>query len=384
MTEIYLIRHAEAEGNLYRRIHGQYDGLITTRGRRQIDALAERFKDVRIDAVYSSDLTRTKTTAEAILRTHPHLELNETPRLREVCMGVWEDIPWGEAAHTQPEQLEMFSNDPDQWRVDGCETFRELAGRMLSVTTELAQGHDGQTIAVFSHGMAIRSLLCEINGIPSQQIARVRYGDNTAVSKVIYEDGLLRVEYFNDNTHLPEEISTFAHQGWWKEKSGMDMDNLYFEPLDMKTERELYIDCYADSWRGVHGSLDGFDPRLYAQSAARHAGADPRTLMKMCGNGTFVGLVELDLRRHEEYGAGWITLCYLRPEYRNKFLGIQLIGHAVSVFRKLGRVSVRLHAAEENTRAQRFYQRYGFEQIGTDMGVLGKLLLMELPITPGR
>ena len=25
MTQIYLVRHAEAEGNLYRRIHGHYD-----------------------------------------------------------------------------------------------------------------------------------------------------------------------------------------------------------------------------------------------------------------------------------------------------------------------------------------------------------------------
>ncbi len=39
MTTIYLIRHAEAEGNLYRRIHGQYDSLVTKRGYKQIAAL---------------------------------------------------------------------------------------------------------------------------------------------------------------------------------------------------------------------------------------------------------------------------------------------------------------------------------------------------------
>ena len=27
MTKLYLIRHAEAEGNLYRIAHGQYNGL---------------------------------------------------------------------------------------------------------------------------------------------------------------------------------------------------------------------------------------------------------------------------------------------------------------------------------------------------------------------
>ena len=38
MTTIYLIRHAEAEGNLYRRIHGWYDALITDNGFAQIAA----------------------------------------------------------------------------------------------------------------------------------------------------------------------------------------------------------------------------------------------------------------------------------------------------------------------------------------------------------
>ena len=66
MTTLYLIRHAEAEGNLYRRIHGQYDSLITDNGYRQIQALEQRFADTPIDAVYSSDLFRTMTTARAI------------------------------------------------------------------------------------------------------------------------------------------------------------------------------------------------------------------------------------------------------------------------------------------------------------------------------
>jgi probable phosphoglycerate mutase len=63
MTKIYLIRHAEAEGNLYRRIHGWYDGAVTDMGYRQIEALKQRFADIKIDAVYSSDLKRARETA---------------------------------------------------------------------------------------------------------------------------------------------------------------------------------------------------------------------------------------------------------------------------------------------------------------------------------
>lgn len=46
MTEIYLIRHAQAEGNLYRMMQGHWDGSVTALGMKQIDALAERFRTV--------------------------------------------------------------------------------------------------------------------------------------------------------------------------------------------------------------------------------------------------------------------------------------------------------------------------------------------------
>lgn len=113
MTKIYLIRHAEAEGNFYRRIHGQYDSKLTKRGYKQIDALAERFREEHIDALYASDLTRTMETAKAITRYHPELKIVPEPRLREVSMGIWEDLTWGNVAYNEPEQLLMFSGDPE-------------------------------------------------------------------------------------------------------------------------------------------------------------------------------------------------------------------------------------------------------------------------------
>ena len=70
MTKVYLIRHGEAEGNLYRRAQGHYQSDITAKGHRQIAALAERFKDIHIDALYSSDLRRTLITAGAITKYH--------------------------------------------------------------------------------------------------------------------------------------------------------------------------------------------------------------------------------------------------------------------------------------------------------------------------
>ena len=65
-TKIFLVRHAEAEGNLFRVAHGQYDSVITPQGYRQLAYLRERFREEQLDAVYGSDLTRTHTTASAL------------------------------------------------------------------------------------------------------------------------------------------------------------------------------------------------------------------------------------------------------------------------------------------------------------------------------
>ncbi len=60
-TKIFLVRHAEAEGNLFRVAHGQYDSNITPQGYRQLAYLRRRFQGERLDAVYGSDLTDRKS-----------------------------------------------------------------------------------------------------------------------------------------------------------------------------------------------------------------------------------------------------------------------------------------------------------------------------------
>ena len=112
MTTIYLIRHAEAEGNLYRIAQGQANSSITDRGERQIQALARRFADIPIDAVYASDLYRTCATASAIYKPKG-LPLHRRRDLREICVGVWEEKTWGEIARQDPAQLEKAAAQAD-------------------------------------------------------------------------------------------------------------------------------------------------------------------------------------------------------------------------------------------------------------------------------
>ena len=379
MTTIYLIRHAEAEGNLYRRIQGHWNGQVTPRGRRQIAALAERFKDTRIDAVYSSDLQRTKDTAGAILQYH-NLELITTPQLREVCLGCWEGRPWGDVEYETPEQMYNFNHDPANWIIDGGERYAAAQARMQSVLREIAARHEGQTVAAVSHGMAIRVFLASVLGVKSAEIDRLPHGDNTAVTCLRYESGVPTVEYYNDAGHLPEDLSTLGRQTWWKNK-GADAGNLRFEPLSFPRDSAFFDACYADAWAAAHGSTAGYTPRPYLRSAKRHA-KTPHAVVKLLSGDEVVGMIDLDPDHGRDEGYGWISFFYLLPAYRGKGWGAQLLGHALWFCELNGRRSVRLHVAEDNVRAKGFYEHFGFTVVDSAPGVRGTLFQMEKKLNP--
>jgi len=379
MTTVYLIRHAEAEGNLYRRVQGSFDGKITPRGAQQIKALGAAFEGVRLDAVYSSDRSRAMQTASVLLPSRG-LELVTDPRLRECACGVWEDIGWGDVEHAQPDMLYNFNFDPARWSIDGGENYYDLIKRMTGAVKDIAARHPDGAIAIVSHGMAIRALLCSCLGIPSERVREIPHSDNTAIARLAVDGDRIEVLSYGDNSHLSESISTFARQDWWKRSGGTDRKSLRYEPIDLRKEAELYRRCYGDAWLAAHGSTDGFAAGYYLHSAREHAREHPQAVKKVFCAEDFAGLLELSVHRDESAGAGWITLCYLTGEFRDRGLGVQLLGEAMSFYRRLGRSSVRLHVAEDNARAVHFYQKYGFLRIGDCNGAGGKLFLLERPI----
>ncbi len=368
MTRIYLIRHAEAEGNLYRRVQGQYNSLVTDRGLLQIKALEERFRDVEVDAVYASDLFRTQKTASAVYLSH-HLPLRTDPGLREVAMGEWEDKPWGQVGREDRQQLIYFNANDPRWHIPGGETFPILRERLVTTLEKIARAHDGQTVAVASHGMAIRNALAGILGLPVEEGNQVAHCDNTGVSLLEFEDGKWTAVYLNDNSHLTGDLSTFAGQKWWKAGSGLwDDANLWYRPLDMKTEGEFYYQCRKEAWETIHGSVANFDGEGFVRNAEAQAGVSEKAVWQVMLGDKPAGVLQLDIPTAQRENYGPVPFLYLLPEFRRQGLGVQLIGQAVSVFRAMDCDTLRLRCAPDNAVAQRFYARYGFHKIGEAEG----------------
>ena len=364
MTEIYLIRHAEAEGNIYRRNHGQYDSLLTPMGVEQLGPLEKRFEDIPIDACFSSDLTRACMTAQAICRPK-NLPLHRCPEFREVGFGVWEDKPFGYIDYFDKEAMDQFRLNPRTLHVPDGETFPEYTGRFIGKMTELAGAYDGKTIAIFSHGAVLRGVLMELFHFGEN--GPVPVCDNTGVSHIFYEDGAYRADYFNDNSHLPKSLSTFGRLG---EILGEEIlkKNMWFEPAG--NNLSLLLELYRETWDSIYGD----EAHLQLSAVEAFAAITPP---EYCQNAFLQGnpAGALLLRR-----GGRIVFLALTESLRGQRLGSQLLGQAVSRFRAEGCKRVTLAVSPRNTRALAFYRRYGFREIGQTPGATEMLTEMALDI----
>lgn len=329
MTTLYLIRHAEAEGNIFRRVHGWYDSSVTPNGLRQIAALQKRFETVQVDVVYASDLIRTCTTAGAVWKPKG-LTLHTEPRFREVHMGVWEDAPFGQVMREQPEVYRKFAKAPQEWAVEGSERYEEFTGRFLQALDEIARQYDGQSVAIFSHGMVLQNALGRL--FFGGDTNKLGHSENTAVSTLHYENGAYRLESLFDASHLPKEISTVGRQSWWRREDHRDM-NFWYRPAQAEDAALLDALGIAPGARTVAACLE--DEAVGA-----------------------VSLQQLD----ENTGA--IVSLGLLPAYRGQGLAAQLLGYAVSAFRKDGLSKLTLLRTPEGDSAH-FFDRFSLRTNGS-------------------
>ena len=233
-------------------------------------------------------------------------------------MGIWEDV-CGRGRAQYAEQYRYYNTEPHKWASRACENFYQLSERIMRVLTSLAEKHEGESIAVVTHGGTIRSLLCTVMGLPPEEISRVYYCDNTAVSLLIYEDGRFRIEYMNDNSHLPEELSAFHKKTWWKKKNFSDNTNMHFLPMDLDKRGERYLECYRDSWIEAHGDLRGFTDD-YLDIAKKRSREFPMAVTEAYLGETPIGVLELNIDLDSDKGAGCIAFYYIEKSTAGKGL----------------------------------------------------------------
>lgn len=205
MTYIYLIRHCEAMGNLKRVFQGSTDCDISETGAKQLEYLKERFKNIRLDAIYSSPLIRARKTAEAAA-FGKGLEIITRQNLTELNGGVLEGRPFQEAFNSIAGLADTWNNHPQDFAPEGGEAMRNAYVRIYDEITELVRINRDKTVAAVSHGGVLRCLMCRVLYNDINRLKDVPWCENTAVTLLKIDDSdKIGVEFFNDYSHVPPE-----------------------------------------------------------------------------------------------------------------------------------------------------------------------------------
>lgn len=156
---LYIIRHAESVAN-GKYLSGQIDVDLTERGEAQAAAIAAKLEEVPFDAVYTSDLTRARRTAEAILGKRD-LQLQITKNLRERAFGSWEGLTFEDVENQYPKEWEEFKTQGFNVKIPDGEDFHAFYDRIVGEVTSIIEAYGADTdtkVCIVAHGCVLMVL----------------------------------------------------------------------------------------------------------------------------------------------------------------------------------------------------------------------------------
>ena len=196
---LYIIRHGETYGNLNG--DGFTETDLTDNGLNQAFLLGERFKDEKIDAIYTSTLIRAVRTGNEIYKYHKNANFNIFTTLME--KGTDKDY-----TGLPDDVLENIVQDAiirDRTPIGKEDQEDALERAKKVINTILSENDDNSNIVIVAHGMFNTYLILAATGlglIPNFNFSQ----DNTGVTLIryLYEDDVKKTKltYVNDCSHL--------------------------------------------------------------------------------------------------------------------------------------------------------------------------------------
>ncbi|MCT0219728.1 histidine phosphatase family protein [Synechococcus sp. CS-1329] len=194
---LLLVRHGLSSFNTERRIQGRDDlSSLTVEGHRQARLTGAALADLRLDAVYSSPLSRAAATAAGLLEAHSGgLSAQFDDDLLEVDLAPWCGLLGAEVKERFPEDYRLWRDAPEQLelqRSDGSR-FRpipELMDQARRWLDRLEREHLDRsdqaggaftTVLVVAHSAILRCLVLQLLGLPASRFQGLRL-DNASLS----------------------------------------------------------------------------------------------------------------------------------------------------------------------------------------------------------
>ena len=167
VLHLYLARHGQTDWNVDGRLQGSADIPLNGTGRQQAALLAQRLTGVRLDAVYSSELRRSRETAAIVHGAAPVIPL---AGLNERQLGAFEGRIGG------PEYTRR-SRDPDD-ALDGGESLSQFFTRVRATLTDVLAHRPSGAILIIGHGGTNQMIVRALFGLSAQRAAEFQQAND--------------------------------------------------------------------------------------------------------------------------------------------------------------------------------------------------------------
>lgn len=175
LTTFYLVRHGETDWNKKRLIQGQTDTVLNEHGIEEAKAIAQKFKDIKLDLAFSSDLLRAKRTAEIIALEH-QLAVQATEKLRERNFGSLQGQP-SDILITH-EKLMHTLNEEQRRKIritPEAESDEEFAWRIITFLRETAIAYPDKNILAATHSGVLRIVTIHLGFMTDEEFDTMRF-----------------------------------------------------------------------------------------------------------------------------------------------------------------------------------------------------------------
>ena len=197
MAKLLLVRHGRTRLYQSDRFWGSTDIPLSDLGVRQAERLREN-----ISAVFSSQLSRTKVTAEIIAAPHEK-KVTALPELNECNFGFAEGLTFSEIEKQYPDLAEVLLGYDIDTQFPGGESFSEVNERVSKFLPILGEYTVKETVLIVGHGGTLPLFVCHLLGIPIKHWRQFRITQASLSIMELYREGSF-LTLLNETRHLTE------------------------------------------------------------------------------------------------------------------------------------------------------------------------------------
>jgi len=200
MVKVILIRHGETDWNKEQIFRGRIDVALNEVGLAQARTVQATLKDVQINAIYSSPLSRALETARVVGEGR-NCEIRIEEGFIDIDFGRWQGLSHQKVKEDYKDLYEMWLSKPQMVTFPEGESLEEVQKRSMKALEKVIKKHPEETLAIISHRVLNKVLLCSILGLELSHFWYIKQ-DTCALNRFEYKDDKYYLTLLNDTCHL--------------------------------------------------------------------------------------------------------------------------------------------------------------------------------------